>query len=183
MKGYDSTPDEQRIEGALEVVSTGNRAFVKIGDLQVPVPTVRSTEQELDGFNGFLARTQLGAIERRRQKEMREILKIAEVDILRERTKAIVEAHKGVTKAALVEIMIAAREYGLSKIRDAEKEDQAELQRYLWEISIQYEDFAAQLEDMKDTKLTRTFGTLMQSAWEIYEDKLQKIRASDFKVQ
>ena len=176
----DFTPEEQKIEGALQVIGMRDHAVVKMGETQAVVPTLSATDQELNGFNGFLARTQLGAIERKKQAEMRQILARTETDILRARTEAIIKAHKGITQAALAEILIVAREFGLSKVREAEIRDQEGLQRAVLRLSIQYCDFLKQLPEA-DLR-PEVLKSVQRTAEQIYNDKLVRIRESEFKV-
>lgn len=171
------TPEEQKIEGALQVVTEKEHALIKVGEAQLPVPTLKSTEEELDGFNRFLARTQLGGIERKKQRKMRQILADAEVDVLRARTEAVVQAHNGLTKAALQEIILVAREYGLASLRESELREQLSIQRAVVRAAIQYSDFLATLPtDLAEGVL----DTVQKNASEIFSNTLEKIRNASF---
>lgn len=171
----------QRMDGVLEVINAKDRAIVRVGPAQVPVPTLRSSDQELDGFNAFLARTQLGAIERRKQKQVRQILADREIDVLKERTDAIVESYKGLTQVALLEVLVAAQEYGTSCIRESEMRDQAALYRVILGISIQYRDFIAQVAETNFSP--DTFSTVNDAALKIYHDKLAKVMSANFRIR
>ncbi|MBN2310218.1 MAG: hypothetical protein JXR94_14685 [Candidatus Hydrogenedentes bacterium] len=174
------SPEEMRIAGALQVVRDGSQEVVKVGDAQIAVPSVSATSDEMDKFNRFLATTRLAAIERKKQKQMREIRAAAEVEVLEARTQAIVKAHKGLAGEALMEILIAANQFGRDAIRRDELAEQGNVQRAILKAAIQYSEF---IKEVPTDLPEGVRSDVLEHALEVYKKTLDRIRTTDFKVE
>ncbi len=171
---------EPQLDGALQVGGERQNAVIKVGATRVSVPSLASCDGELDGFQKFLMATQLGSIERRKQKQIRELVAKAEIDILRDRTDQIISAHRALTQAALQEILIAAIEFGNARIRDGHLEGQAAIQRTITRAAVQYRDFIAQCP--KDFP-PGVFEKLQQIAEKTFNETIDKLQAACFRFK
>jgi hypothetical protein len=179
-----SSPDAERpaeggreIEKAFQVLDKGERGVIRVGEREIAVPSIHSSERELKGFTRFLKDFQLDNIERRKQKNLNKIVKESEIDILRDRTEAIVQSHKAMTKACLTEVLLAAHEYGLQSVRNAEIANQESLQNAILKVAVQYADFLRKVP--KDLPPT-VFAEVQGQALQIYKEALAKVRSATF---
>ncbi|MCP4640993.1 MAG: hypothetical protein GY851_11195 [bacterium] len=173
------SPDEQRIAGALEVVRDGEQRLVKLGDTSVPMPTLQADAESMDRFNRFLAQTQLGSIERKKQRSLRRLTAEAEVEILRARTEAIIAAHKGLAAEALAEIVIAANQYGRQAMRKDDLSEQENVQRAILQAALQYSTF---IQDVPDDLADGIRASVLDNALQVYEKTIERINSADFSV-
>ncbi len=182
MSGYETnelSPEEQRIANSLQVVQEGQQRFITVGEARVPLPSVTATTDEMDRFNRFLAESQLGAIERKKQRNLREIRAEVEVEILRARTEAIIKAHKGLAAEALAEIVIAANQLGRGAVRRDQLSEQVNVQRAVLEAAVQYTEFIKEIpgELPEDVR-----SDVLDNALDVYNKTIEKIRNTTFHV-
>lgn len=162
------------------VIEDGQRAVLKVGDTTVAMPTSLSPDTELNAFNRLLMQTQLGAIERRKQRELRTLVADAEIEILRDRTSSIIRAHRGLTRAALVDILAAATVYGREALYREQLAHADALQRAILRCAVQYTEFIATIP----ADLPEPVGLdLRRHAEQIYLETMQKIRNTKFTAE
>lgn len=172
--------DVQGSQSFQTVLDQGEMGVLKVRGREIVIPTLRSTEEEMNAFTRFLTTFQLGDIERRKQKKLREILAKAEIDVLSDRTEAIVKAHRGLTKACLAEILVAAHEFGLEALRNAEISNQEALQQAVLRVALQYVDFVRRVPSDLPPEV---FEQVQKQAQGIYEQALAKVRSATFTVE
>lgn len=175
----DLTPEEERIAGALQVVNSGGQEVLALGDVRVPVPTASASGEEMDRFNRFLTQTSLSTIERKKQKRLNELRADAEVEVLRLRTEAIIDAHRGLAAEALAEIIIAANQFGREAIRKDELSEQVNVQRAVLKAALQYTQF---LEEVPKDLPEGVREDVIRNALEVYQTTLARIRSADFRA-
>lgn len=175
----DLTPEEEKITGALQVVSEGGQRMLRVGDASIPLPRVDSPPSAMDSFNRFLAQTQLGTIERKKQRRLRNIVADAEAAVLTARTDAIIRAHQGVAAEALAEIIIAANQFGREALRRDQLAEQANVQRAVLQAAIQYSEF---VKDVPEALPDGVREDVLKNALEVYKNTLERIRNTKFDV-